>query len=72
MPSSNVIEQDSPPQEMVAFSAHSINDIQDARPEVAESILVTESSGLSPADTGRAAWLALASCSILQIPIWGI
>lgn len=26
---------------------------------------------LPPTDTGRAAWLVLAGCSLIQLPVWG-
>ena len=31
-----------------------------------------ELPSLPPADTGRAAWLVLAGCSIIQAPVWGM
>ncbi|KAF1967716.1 putative MFS monocarboxylate transporter [Bimuria novae-zelandiae CBS 107.79] len=30
-----------------------------------------EQAGLPPTDTGRGAWLVLAGCSLIQVPVWG-
>lgn len=31
-----------------------------------------EQPTLAPADRGRAAWLMLASCCLIQLPVWGV
>lgn len=31
-----------------------------------------EQPPLPPTDTGKAAWLVLAGCSLIQAPVWGI
>ena len=31
-----------------------------------------EQPSLPPTDTGKDAWLVLAGCSLIQIPVWGI
>lgn len=31
-----------------------------------------EQPALAPADGGKAAWLMLASCCIIQLPVWGV
>lgn len=31
----------------------------------------TEHDALPPTDRGRAAWLVLAGCSVIQAPVWG-
>lgn len=36
--------------------------------EIASEI---EQPALLPADGGRAAWLMLASCCLIQLPVWG-
>lgn len=30
-----------------------------------------EQTPLPPTDTGKAAWLVLAGCSLIQAPVWG-
>lgn len=31
-----------------------------------------EQPSLPPADGGKAAWLLLASCCLIQLPVWGV
>ncbi|KAJ5666837.1 hypothetical protein N7462_011246 [Penicillium macrosclerotiorum] len=42
-----------------------------SRPSTYESTEI-EQPTLAPADGGKAAWLLLASCCIIQLPVWGV
>lgn len=36
-----------------------------------EAVEEIEQPSLPPTDRGREAWLVLAGCSLIQIPVWG-
>lgn len=52
-------------------SALALEDMN-AHPSFAESPPEIEQPALAPADGGKAAWLILASCCIIQLPVWGV
>jgi hypothetical protein len=37
-----------------------------------ETVAEIEQISLPPTDRGREAWLVLAGCSLIQIPVWGM
>ena len=37
-----------------------------------ETVVEIEQVSLPPTDRGRDAWLVLAGCSLIQIPVWGM
>jgi hypothetical protein len=37
-----------------------------------DEVTEIEQPALAPADGGRAAWLMLASCCLIQLPVWGL
>jgi hypothetical protein len=41
-------------------------------PEEQEMVGEIEQVSLPPTDRGKEAWLVLAGCSLIQIPVWGI
>lgn len=58
-------------QEMKILSENTTDALRNVEPEAIVHHDGIRQGELSPADTGRAAWLALLSCSIIQIPVWG-
>lgn len=51
------------------------NPVNPVEPEVSPTNSVNmeiEQQSLPPADGGKAAWLFLAGCSLIQAPVWGI
>jgi hypothetical protein len=45
-----------------------LNEAQSRQPRELE----IEQPALPPADGGKAAWLMLASCCLIQLPVWGV
>lgn len=46
-------------------------DTDDYQTQQQEAILEIEQISLPPTDRGKEAWLVLAGCSLIQIPVWG-
>lgn len=40
--------------------------------DTSPSLLEIEQPALPPTDGGKAAWLMLASCCLIQVPVWGV
>lgn len=43
----------------------------DSATEQQQTRMEIEQASLPPADRGKQAWLVLAGCSLIQIPVWG-
>lgn len=40
--------------------------------DASASLSEIEQPALPPTDGGKAAWLMLASCCLIQVPVWGV
>lgn len=53
-------------------SNHDILVLNEVDPDRSTEVPEIEQPTLPPADGGKAAWLMLASCCFIQIPVWGL
>ena len=58
-------------QEGIELSSTTPTSISNQSPYEDQNSAEIEQPPLEPTDTGKAAWLVLAGCTVIQLPVWG-